>query len=294
MTKKEIILVVSSKTGKNVLFVLDDLQALTLPEAIKKTEKGEISGVHLVKGSSGLYLRASPNASQKDNLDSLVVSLSGVTKINMLENSAVFNKYRKRKEQVLKELENRGEKLIFVDGRPKETEKRVFSYLSQYKELILSAADGLKVDKYLLGAILIDEYLRLDRTDEWRDKLAVLGFCTSVGIAQVMIATARNLVRKGFYPADPSNKDISPGKIDKVSGEKLYRYLSDPKNSIYFVAAKINQIKKERFQEYDLSNLAVLAGLYSGSKPDDSGKPSSRGQQISGEFYKIAKNVLGK
>ncbi|KAF0132683.1 MAG: hypothetical protein FD145_1595 [Candidatus Saganbacteria bacterium] len=39
-------------------------------------------------------------------------------------------------------------------------------------------------------------------------------------------------------------------------------------------------------------NLAILAGLYSGSKPSSFGEAGSRGKTIAGEFYKIARKVL--
>jgi len=289
----KIILVISDKTGKNILFILDNLQALSLKEAINMMVRGDISGVHVVGKGGGKYLRSNPNTTKADNLDSIAIPLASLTQIGMLEKSSVFNKYCKRKEQVLKELEKKGEKLIYINGKPKETEKMVVEYLSEYKEIIRSAANDLKVDKYLLGAILIDEYLRLDRVDEWRDKLAKLGFDTSVGIAQVKISTARDLIQRGFYPADPSDKSIAPQKINQVSMGYLYDYVNDPRHSVYFAAAKINQIKKDFALTYDMRKLDIIADLYSrGSLKKGEVKASPRGKQIATEFIRIAKRVL--
>ena len=88
-----IILVISDQKGKNILFVLDNLQALALEETIKRIKKDEISGVHIVETKKGIYLRANPNVIEDDNLDSISIPLSAITKIGMVEKTVAIKKY---------------------------------------------------------------------------------------------------------------------------------------------------------------------------------------------------------
>ena len=88
------------------------------------------------------------------------------------------------------------EKLLYVKGYRKRAEKELANYLFKYKEEILAVAKSFKVDPYLFGAILIDEEMRRDWVDGWVDLLAMLGRNSSVGVAQIKVVTARELVKK--------------------------------------------------------------------------------------------------
>lgn len=293
MIEGKIILVISDKKGKNILFVLDNLQALTLKEAIKEAKKGNLLGIGIVKTRKGGYPRANPNIKKDDNLDSLSIPWNSITKISKEKGTSAVKHYYQRRQQFLKEKEEQREKVIYIDGRRKKTEKEIIKYLSNYKTFIFSAAKKLKADKYLLAAILIDETLRRDWIDDCSDWLAIFGQDRSVGIAQVRISTARDLIRRGFYPADPSDKNITPQNADKLSSRYLNEYINDPGHSVLFVAAKINQVKKDFASSYDISRLDIIADLYSRSNLDSTGgRTTTRGKQIATEFYKIAKKSL--
>lgn len=290
-----IILVITDSKGKNILFVLDNLRALTLAEAIKETTKGEISGVHIVKAKKGRYIRANPNAIIKDNLDAISISQAALTGTLQSEASVAVRRYHQKRQQLLAEKEAQGEKIIYIDGVRKKTEQEAASYLAKHRSDIFSAAKDLKVDAHLLGAILIDEDLRRDWIDDWSDWLAILGQDRSVGIAQIKVSTAKDLIKRGFYPADPTNKNISLQNVDRISAKDLHNYLNNPKHSIYFAAAKINQIKKNFSSRYDLSQQEIIADLYSRkSLKSTGGKVTKRGYQIANQFYEIAKKALAR
>lgn len=288
----KIILVISNQGGKNILFILDNLQAYTLEETIKKVKRGKISGVHVVEATNGAYVRANPNSSLKDNLDSLSISINALTRNQPKEKNQALKEYFLKRKQFLKEREKQGEKVIYIDGKRKKTKKEVINYLSEYKNHIRSAAKDLNVDQNLLGAILIDEYLRKDLADNWFDWLAILGRDTSVGPAQVKISTARELIRKRFYNPCPSNKAFSPKNANKLPAVLLCTFLYNPKHSIYFACAKMNQIKNDDPSRYDITKPEIIGDLYSGTRPHSSGEASNRGKQIASEFYQIAKEVL--
>lgn len=291
-----IILVISNEKGKNILFILDNLMALSLDETINYIKMGKIPEVHVVRTKSGNYVRANPNAIESDNLDLISIRLSAMTKPAKEDAPKVIKKYYEKRKEYLKEREIKKEKVLYVDGKPKKTEKEVVSHLSRYKDLVLSASKDLKVDKYLLGAILIDEDLRRDWLDDWLDRLAKLGKDTSVGVAQIKVSTARELIRKGFYNPDPEDTNLSRHNIDKLPKRYLYEYLSDPKHSIYFAGAKINQIIKNWSPYVNLRNKPeIIASLYSlPRKPHPRPEANERGKQIANEFYKLAKRALNE
>jgi len=125
---------------------------------------------------------------------------------------------------------------------------------------------------------------RTNKLTEYRQ----FGIDFSVGIAQIKVSTAKDLIKRGFY--NPNPKD---DKLSALPTRELYKYLNDPKYSIYFAAAKIRQIKNDFSLCYNLNRLEVVADLYSRKNLDKTkGKVSSRGKQIAKEFYKIAKKAL--
>ncbi|OGC19746.1 hypothetical protein A2282_08955 [candidate division WOR-1 bacterium RIFOXYA12_FULL_36_13] len=281
----EILLVIEDKKGRNILFVMDNFQTLTIKGVIDFIKNGIVSGLHLVSTKSGVYIRSNLNSKKDDNLDSISISFSS---LKNGRKSKSLSKYNKKRNVFLKEQEKQKEKVVYIDREPKKTEKEIIKYLAKYKKHILSAAKDLKVDTYLLGAILIDEDLRREWQDDWFDRLGQLGIDFSVGIAQIKVSTAKDLIKRGFY--NPNPKD---DKLSALPTRELYKYLNDPKYSIYFAAAKIRQIKNDFSLRYNLNRLEVVADLYSRKNLDKTkGKVSSRGKQIAKEFYKIAKKAL--
>lgn len=289
----QVILVITDKKGKNLLFILDTLETLTLNDMIDCVKKQELQGFHLVKTKKCTFIRTNPNATPKDNLDFISIPLSSLTRTSKEESSAI-KQYREKRKQHLDEKEKQKEKIIYIDGTPKRTETEVIAFLSRYKSEILSASKSLKVDNYLLGAILIDEELRRDWLDNWDSWLAKLGIDSSIGIAQVKISTARNLIKRGFYNPNPKDKNLLPQKINSVPNKYIQQYLDNPNHSIHFAGAKINQIIQDWSQYIDLKNKPEIIGsLYSlGRKPHANPEANDRGRQIAGEFYQIAKKAL--
>ncbi len=76
----KIVLIVTDRRGKNIAFLTDALDALSFKKAIQLAQKGDIEGVHTVKGKTGTYLRSSPNAATWDNLDYLSLTYSTISK----------------------------------------------------------------------------------------------------------------------------------------------------------------------------------------------------------------------
>ncbi len=75
---------------------------------------------------------------------------------------------------------------------------------------IKAAAKKHDVDVNLLTAILIDEFARIG-PDDLLDILGKLGVRdTTVGLAQVKMSTARDMIKKKYFPGDPN---ISQSKL---------------------------------------------------------------------------------
>lgn len=288
----KIILVIADGRGKNIIYILDNMLALTLEEIVEAVQKNQIPGAHVVFAKNGRYIRSNHNALLEDNLESISVSARNLGQRKKSKIPKNANVFIKEKIAFLRNKENQSKKVIYIDGEIKSTEENIIRYLLKYRRIIYSAAKDLKVDRVLLGAILIDEFLRRSWTDDWFDWLAILGRDTSVGLAQIKISTAKDLIRRGFYNPNPQDKNLSSRNIKKTPSRYLFKYLDNPKHSIYFAAAKINQIKKDFSRRFDIANQEIIGDLYSGTKPLSRSKATSRGKQISEEFYGIAKRAL--
>lgn len=298
MPQQKIILALADAKGKNVLFVLNNFQALKLNRVISKVKQGEIGNAQALKKGERAYIRSSPNGSKEDNLDFISVSINALMRIafgpvlGRTYKEALQNYFQKR-EELLKIKEKRGERMIYIDGRIKRTEKEVIAHLSKYKKIIISAAKDFGLDPYILGAILLDEYARMG-VDDALDWLAVLGRDTSVGIAQVKIETVRKLIKAGYYNPDPKDGNLSKANISKLSRKYLYKYANHPAHSIYFASAYLRWLIDSWAPFMDLSKRPEVMGtLYSLSqKPSKRPVITRRGRQIKNEFYPIARKVL--
>ncbi|KAF0134597.1 MAG: hypothetical protein FD145_615 [Candidatus Saganbacteria bacterium] len=170
-----------------------------------------------------------------------------------------------------------------------KTDNDIESHLKKHRSIILKAAQEQKIDPFLLGAILIDEYCRMG-WDDWLDWLGALNIKnTSVGIAQIKLSTAREIILKQYY-------NPAPGKITAKSPSlQIWFYLYQPGHSIQFSAAAIRiSIDFWRAKKVDISKLnKVLAYLYSaGYAKNIKGATTKRCVQISTEFYQMAKSIL--
>lgn len=69
-----IILVATDVSRKNIAFVSDTGQALSLEETIRLIQAQTLKGAYVVRGKYGPHIRSLPNSALKDNLDTLSVS----------------------------------------------------------------------------------------------------------------------------------------------------------------------------------------------------------------------------
>ena len=182
-------------------------------------------------------------------------------------------------------------------GKPKVPTSAVKKKLLPHRDLIFSAAEKFRIDPYLLGAIMIDEIAQLYPFEQIVDKLKanIVGRDASVGIAQVKIDTANNLIKKGLYNPNSSDKKLPFVRLDNAGRRHLYDYLIKDKYNIFFAAAYLRSLINDWSKFVDLRKKPeIIATLYSLPyvKPHDDPKPNERGSQIAKEFYELTKKFL--
>lgn len=297
----KIMLAVTDSKGKNLVFSTDALKAYSLSETIKLTVEEKLKSIHAVKTGQGAYLRANPNGEEGDNLDSLSVSANhlylSLGDFTCLLSPKKFNACRNHLELHFKMIEESGGHVIYIEGHPLITREQVIEKHTPHRQIIFAAAKQFSIDPYLLGAIIIDEVARANPWEEMLDKLGAVfvGRDASVGIAQVTMKTARELIQKRYYNPNPDDEKLSPEKIAKTPRAYLYAYVVQPYHNIRFAAARIRHIIDYWTHEIDLSRHPEIIGtLYSQGlgTPKSDPSPSGRGLQIKREFYPLAKNIL--
>lgn len=160
------------------------------------------------------------------------------------------------------------------------------------------AAKEFDIDPYLLGAILIDENVRMSPFEEIQDKflLQLLGRNVSVGVAQVRLETANGLIKNELYNPNPDDAKLPfSGNLRKADREYLYEYVVQPKHNIRFATARIRGLIKEWSKYIDISGMPEILGtLYHRSYvvPHAHPDPNDRGTQIADEFYPLANKWL--
>lgn len=296
-----IVLVITDTKGRNRVFVTDTLKAFKLQEALQQAKQGNLPSLHIVRTGPGAYLRGNPNTSAADNLDHLSVSAHQF--FAMLDNSSLlkslygFKRYWQYYAAFLKTLEELGEEIIIVDSIPRTTKASVRSKLTPHRQLIFAAAKYFSIDPCTLGAIIIDEIVRMAPFESISDALLpdVLSFNVSVGIAQVKLETARGLIKSGYYNPNPKDKKLSKEEIGSTPQSTLYEYVVQPKHCIYFSAAAIKNLIDQWSLVLDISDRPEIIGtLYHQPpmKPNLHPGPDERGAQIASEFYPFAKSIL--
>lgn len=302
MTTMKIILVISDTQRRNLVFVTDTMKVYSLPEAVKAIKNNQIQFVHTVKTGVGTYLRTNPNVTEKDNLDFIAHSsyqlynaIKDATFISGPGLRSYWNTYSKSLEQ----LGLKKDVFIWIEGERMTTKEHVISILHKHQAIIHKAANHFDIDSYLLGGIMIDEISRMAPFEEIRDVVAslMLNWNVSVGVAQIKLQTAKGLIRDGYYNPNPKDSKLSKGRIEKVSRKYLYKYVMQPKHSIFFSAAKIRSFIDEWESEVDLNKRPeIIATLYhlKYRKPHDTPGSDDRGVQILKEFYPLAKAILSK
>jgi len=287
--------------GKNVAFVTDTLKKLSLKKAIVYTEKGRLELVHIARTKlGGKYLRSNPNGSADDNLDAFSVSLPKLHRakddIGIVFGEEEFRLFRKLHRAYIRSLQERGDVIMTVDGHLWTPRKWVVDEVSRHVDIVRKAAREFQIDPNLLGAIIIDEYVRYNIFDVLGDAPgAFIGGDTSVGIAQVTLRTAKDVIRNGYYNPNPDDPKLSPVAIRRTPDAYLYRYVREPKHNIYLAAGRIRQMIDHWSPVKDLRRSPdIIATLYSKGLGEPKGNPQSsdRGTQIVDEFYPLFLDIL--
>ncbi len=281
MLKKQlrIILIIQNKSGKNIAFVTDDHQTLGIEEAINKVLSGLITGVHIVKSKYGYYLRSDPNDNQTDNLESLAVPAGSLTKkLKKPKGNKVIKAYLKAKSEFLEIFYDKKD-LIYLDGLARTTKKEVFNKLKPLSSEIRNAAKNDAIDPILLSSILTDEIARM-APDDLMDILGKYGIRdTSVGLAQVKMSTAREIIKKGYYKANPN-----------ISDKRLYNLLSNEKEAVKISSAYLRMAYDYRRKKGISTSDIAMANCYSHGYRYN--KKDTRGEQIIKQLTPFARKIL--
>ena len=326
----KIILVATDNRGKNLVFVSDALRAYSLSEAVRLAREGALDNVYPVQRSIGVYLRTKPSVPKKEHLDAMAISshrlFSVADNLSHALSTPIFGNYWPLYRHTLKSGEG---SFIIIDDYALITQERARKKLQPHRDLIFAAAKKFDVYPYLLGAIIIDEIARFAPFEIITDPLGghFLGANTSVGIAQVKIETARDLIKRDYYNPNPDDQRLSvritsvvysfpttlalsykksvnnapisyrlsPKNILKTSRQELYPYLKKPEHSISFAAARMRALTDEWKKFVDISKRPeIISTLYHLPRtyPHAHPQPNDRGLQIAHEFYKLAEKWL--
>jgi hypothetical protein len=295
----KITLVITNSRRKNIAFASNDLGVLPLNEAVDLAKRGEIDGAYAVNGRTGEYIRTKPSIPKGEEFES--VSISGSALFSYVEgNHAVSTPALSRYISLyLESLKESNDPFITPVEQPKVLVALVKEKFQQNKSLIFSAAKKFNIDQNILGAILIDEIARFGPFEKITDlvKAEVVGLNASAGVAQVKIDTANDLIKKGIYNPNPDDLKLPFKKMNNANRVHLYKYLVQPKHSIFFAAAFIRYVLDFWSPYIDLSKRPEIIGtLYSQGygKPKVNPQSIDRGDQIGGEFYGLAKKWLGE
>lgn len=295
----KIILVATNACSKSQVFVSDSLKALSLQEAFLHADSGTLEDLFIVRGIYGKYLRSAPNALEKDNLDSISVSAIDIIRYanqtKHAQSTDAISNYTARYFASLAEEEGPFLKPV---GDHKALIADVKSIFIPHATIIAQAAKEFDIDKYLLGAILIDEIARMNPFEDILELLGltIIGRNVSVGVAQVKLETANSMIKKGLYHPNPDDKKLPfTGTLSNKDREHLYQYVIEPKYNIRFAAAFIRSVIDVWAKHIDLRERPeIIATLYSKGYGDPKPNPaaSERGMQIIKEFYPLAKKWL--
>jgi hypothetical protein len=294
----KIILTITDSRGRNIVFVPSEGKPFQSKAAIALAIRGVIEGVYPVQKRTGTYLRTKPSIPKEKELET--ISLSGralaayAQGIRRAQSAESLSNYIKFYAASLVG----GHAYILPVGQPmalRALTEAIKEKLMAHRKYILEAAKEFSIDPAMLGAILIDEIARLLPFESIFETLGgdIIGANVSVGVAQVKIDTAHDLIRKGAY--HPNLKDRRLPYVRLINGGRrhLYDYLIQPKHNVRFAAAFIRFVIDFWSQHIDLSNRTdIVATLYNQGygEPKKNPKANERGKQIANEFYPLAKS----
>lgn len=278
LKRTKVILVITDSRGVNRAFVTDSLQYVGLAEALELVRIGALAGLKIVKKRGYSYLRSNLDTSSKNNLETISISAKKLSaKIKEPAQDSRLSLYLSTYSKYLELRFSPGE-LIYLDGLARIQTGRVISRIRPLSSNIAMAAKQYEIDQNLLAAILIDEMARIG-PDDLLDIIGKIGIRdTSVGLAQIKISTAKDLIR---------NKNIAYKA--NISDSDLYDLLNDDKVAVTFAAAYISFIKKFRAKKHIGTSPADLASSYSQGL---AASISARGKQIVDNLMKLANEIL--
>lgn len=287
-----ILLKIANKPLQEELFVDENLEIHDKEGIILLIKGQKIDNLSLAKRNGKLYIKSKPNIRTEDNI--FHNSISHIELLSFYKNysKATINRKVKIYDAARKKQQKRGSIIVRDDKGDfvsTKTDDDIIKHLERHKNVILNAAKEQRIDPFLLGAILIDEYCRMG-WDDWLDWLGALNIKdTSIGIAQIKLNTAREILKKQYY-------NPAPDKITYQSPPaQIWFYLNQPEHSIHFSAAAIRlSIDYWQKRKIDLSKQTrTLAYLYSRGYTNDIKRATGkRCTQISTEFYQKAKSIL--
>lgn len=300
-TPMNIIFVITNSGGKNLVFVTDTLKIYSLKEAIGLAQNGKLKGTYTVRGRGGIYLRTKPYISKEHELKT--ISITGKTLLAYAQDArharstALMNGYIKR---YAASLADGYAYILLPVGQPKMLRvltAAVKERLIIQKKHVFDAAEEFSIDPAMLGAIIIDEIARLFPFEGIIEALEgnIIGINVSIGVAQVTIDTAHDLIRKGIYHPNPKDTFLPYARLTNAGRRHLYDYLIQPKHNVRFAAAYIRFLIDFWSKHIDLSSRTDIIGtLYhiGYGKPKGNPKADERGAQIANEFYPLAKRWL--
>jgi len=294
----KIVLAVADYKGKNVVFVTDQFQVVSLEQAAKLVTSGVFEDMSVVRNKNGLYLRTKKNVPKERELSA--ISLTSDELVSFAQgfahpqSTSPISRYLELYQASLVD----GNEFIKPIGKFfKVSIVPVRDALVANQKHIFLAAKHFGIDPFLLGAILIDEIARLLPFEPIFDQIKAsgLGRNTSVGIAQVMSDTANNLIRKGLYNPNLKDSGLPLKRMNSAARSYLYTYLIQPNHNIFFAAALIRSFIDEWIHFVDLNlRPEILTTLYHLPHKSPRVNPDSneRGVQIFEEFYPLAKKWL--
>ncbi|MEK7192824.1 MAG: hypothetical protein AAB682_01685 [Patescibacteria group bacterium] len=294
-----ILLAVTNTRGKSLGFLTDSQEILTLKNAIDVANKGGLENVFLVEGKFGKYLRSYPNAFDADNMDTKSITAADIVAYanhtRHFQSTDAIGMYVAEYSASIVEL---GKAFIETINGDKAFISVVRDRIKLNASIITQAARASDIDRYLLGAIIIDEIIRRSPFEEIQDKLLLdlLGRNVSVGVAQIKLETANELIKIGLYNPNPDDKKLPfSGNLKKRDREYLYQYVIMPRHNIRFAAAFVRRVIRLWSRYVDLSNRPEIIGtLYHQGygRPHPNPESNKRGEQIANEFYGYAKEWL--
>lgn len=288
-----ILFVVTNTKRKSLVFVTETLEVFSLPEMIAVVKNKFFEGVYAVTGTSGTYIRSTPDKITKNNIDTL--SITGPQLALIAQGYANSTPAVKRYADLYLESFKEGAPYIKPVGSfriPSAVVKKVFR---SHTKIIAQAAKEFNIDQYTLGAILIDEIARLAPFEPIFEKLGadIVGLNVSVGVAQVKLETANGVIQRGIYNPNPFDKKLPfSGNLTNGNRRYLYDYVIQPKHNVRFGAAVLRRTIDFWMKYIDLSNRPEILGtLYQRGygEPKENPVAIPRGEQIADEFYDYAK-----